>query len=88
MKQLKLNITNRKQVNELAKILNENVGMPQQAWRFRKVMPDGSLNKGKRCRLIKHIEKGKTVPVVVEIFENEDKVSEADLMFVVLSCGD
>ena len=87
MKQLNLTIENRTQLNKLAGILNENVGKPQEAWRFRKVMANGEINTGKRCRIIKHLDKGKKIKLVVEVFENEDKVSEEDLMFVVLSCG-
>lgn len=88
MKQLKITIEKKSQLKELASILNENVGKPQEAWRFRKILEDGTVNRGKRCRIMKHLDKGKKVPLVVEIYENEDQVSEADLMYIILSCGE
>jgi len=49
------------------------------------VLPDGTKNTGKRCRVVTHLDKGHSVDVAIEIYKNEDQISEVDLMVVELS---
>jgi len=48
------------------------------------LLENGEKNQGKRCRIMKHLNRGDLVNVVIEVYENEDEISEADLLFATL----
>lgn len=83
-KELRVTLKSKAQFNEITSIMREHVGPGQESWRLRKVMPNGEKNTGKRCRIIKHLDRGTGLDIIVEIYTNEDKISEADLMFATL----
>jgi len=82
-KELRVTLKTKEQFREIAKILREYVGTSDN-WRLRKILPDGSKNTGKRCRIIKHLQSGNPVDIAIEIYKNEDQVSEADLLYATL----
>jgi hypothetical protein len=87
-KTLSVAISTKQQLSQLSNILIENLGKPQETWRYRKIDSNGNLNVGKRCRIVKHLDKGKNINLVIQVFENENNISDEDMLFFSLSsCG-